>query len=628
MGNRERSGYGGNGRSRGNLWDGIGRKTWHRRGTAAVLAALLLVHPLLAYGKEDGTDHTDAGQGEIRVEDQSQRYPLLGGYPEGDREDYIALSASSETAYEVKQGGTLWGIARQFYGSGGAWEQIAAANPDAVGKDALILTGAKLWVPQVFYVEKQAASLGGFSSPACSYDMPANWAYAYTDWEVCLESIYCREQPDSEVCVHITENRMFPDGVGDGWEEMQEQIQKSAQKAEGVVFSGLQFERYFREDGRELLYYSFVCGAGEEDIRFAVAYVVGKNYLAEFIGTCPLEEQGGKASSAHAIGEITRYMAASFTETDEEKTWSSLKYRPYLGYEDWAYEDLHNPFAMAAAAYAPAEEPVLEGRDEEITFVSKEWEDFIRMVTAYHYDMTDEEWEAFSERPVRTADVAWITEVSMMESPIPGRDTVAVEGLYPKNAECADYNLTTLEDIAVLPNLEKLELEIGSVSDYEVLGKCQSLRELTIVSAKPLTDVEWLAGIPGLESLALRISMFTHLNEMGYEKEGGSTFAKEGETTDASGKGDGAEKGKESGNDLEDTLGKCTSLKYLELEAGTDDVTDFGFLGQLPNLYAFRLCAPEDEGEDTPDRSGLFGEDDYPQVQCLVVDDEWLRNPE
>ena len=85
MGNKERSGYGGNGRSRGNLWDGIGRKTWHRRGTAAVLAALLLVQPLLAYGKEDGTDHTDAGQGEIRVEDQSQRYPLLGGYPEGGR---------------------------------------------------------------------------------------------------------------------------------------------------------------------------------------------------------------------------------------------------------------------------------------------------------------------------------------------------------------------------------------------------------------------------------------------------------------------------------------------------------------------------------------------------------------
>lgn len=594
------------------FWDRRRRAVWW----ACIIPAafFMILQPLEAAGKEAA----EAEAEETRFADRTQRYPLLSELPGDDFGDYIALSVPGEEAYVVKKGDTLWGISRSFYGAGRFWKRIEEANPDAVGKEGLIFPGAELTVPQVFYVEKQAASQGGFSAPACSYDTPAYWTFGYTEWEVCLESVRDSDRKDGRVCTHITENRMFPDGVGEKWEEMQENIKASAGKTEGVRFSRPQFERYLREDGRELIFYSFICEAGEEKIQYAVAYVIGKKYLAEFIGDCRIEEQGGQVTSAYAIEEITRYMAASFAETEEEKNWASLKYRPYLGYENWAYEDLHNPFAMAAELYAQGEDPVYEGEDEEVVFVSREWEELLRNVTAYHFDMTDEEWEELSDRPLYKRDLAWITDVVMAESPIPGRDAIEINGLSPANAACADYNLTTLKDIAVLPNLESLELEIGTVSDYEVLAECPSLKEISIALGEPLRETGWLKELPRLEYLALRISMFPHLTGMGYRKDEATTFDPE--------KNGGGKEKDYTDKDLGEVLAECRKLKYLELES--EEMEDFDFIGQLPDLYAFRLYGRDGDSAEGEARQSLFGEDAFPQVKCLAVDDKWLRNPE
>lgn len=314
-------------------------------------------------------------------------------------------------------------------------------------------------------------------------------------------------------------------------------------------------------------------------------------------------------------------MAASFVETKEEKNFDQLKYRQYMGYENWAYEDLHNPFAMAAYLYAPEKEPRLTGENKELTFVSEEWEDLLRVATGYYRDMSDAEWESFCGRPLCAADVAWITEVTMTESPIPGRDEISVGGLVLKDADCSDYSLTTLEDIAALPNLEKLTLEIGGVSDYEVLKKCSSLKELTLVTPEELKEADWLCELPNLKYLTLRISMFSYLNEMGYEKDGGSTFQK-----DKNGDADSDHK-KETGTSgtWETVLKKCTKLEYLELEH--PGMMDFSFLDALPDLYTFCLYGEEQDSEAAEVRRAAFGESACPQVKCLVVDESWLRNP-
>lgn len=566
----------------------------------AITAVLLAVQSMTVSGSEKNNGASE--QEEVRIRDQSQRYPLLSRCPGGERDDYILLLAPGGISYEEKEEGILWKIVKNSY---------ARIFP------------AALPVPKTFYVQKQAASRGGFFSLACSYDMPADWVLAYPSWEACLRSVYCPDEPDNHVFVHITENRMFPEGVWDHWEEMQSRIKESAEKTEGVNFSTPVFERYIREDGRELIFYSFICDTGEEKIQFASAYVFGKKYLAEFIGCSPLAEANGKVSADFAIKEITRYMAASFVETEEEKNWASLKWRPYLGFENWAYEDLHNPFAMAAEMYTPWMDPVCDIEDEEIEFESEEWEELIRMAAAYHYDLTGKEREALSDRPLRASELTWITEVEMVESPIPGRDTVSINGLSPANASCTQYPITTLKDIAALPNLEKLTLEIGSATDYEALGECATLKEISIASMEQMREADWINRLPQLESLSLRISNFPHLNELGYVKEGGSTFSTEN-NSDKEEKVAASDSGAEKS--LEEVLAGCKTLKYLELE--NPDMEDFGFLDELPDLYAFCLSGRDEDDDKTPPRSIFFEEDDYPQVRCLTVDGEWLRNPE
>lgn len=594
------------------------RKLFPRK-MMAVVSILLVSQSLTAAGMEK--INPAASTEEIRFVDQVQRYPLLSECSEENQENYIALSVPEKTSYEVKKGDTLWGIARKFYGRGSAFSRIEAANSDAVGKNALIFPGAELLIPRIYYLEKQAGSRGGFSAPACSYDTPAEWVFAYPQWEPCLESVYCPNESDDQVFVHITENRMFPEGVGENFEEMQEKIMESARKTEGVSFSVPEFERYIREDGRELIFYSFICDTGIQKIQYAVAYVTGKKYLAEFIGCCPLNTGRDGNSCYYAIEEITRYMAASFAETEEEKSWASLKYRPYMGYENWAYEDLHNPFAMAAHMYASEDDVAYDGEDKEITFTSKEWEELLRAVIAYHFDMTQEEWEDYSEKPIHASELAWIKEIEIRESPIPGRDTISINGLSPQNATCAQYNLTTLKDIVQLPNLEKLTLEIGSAEDYEALGESQSLKEISIASSKQLEDAGWLKELPQLESLSLRISMFPHLNALGYQKEGESTFAGKIEQKQEQDAVKSA-----SGGTLEEVLEGCKNLKYLELE--NPDMTDFGFIDKLPNLYAFCLYGNDGDSSQAEARQSLFGEEDHSQVKCLVVDGKWIRNPE
>ncbi len=578
--------------------------------------------------KEEGTEEGGPGDedadwlGKWAAEEdmRNQRYPLLEDIEEGGKEDYIFLLSPEAGVYRIKEGDTLWKIAQEYYDKGEACDILKRQNPEIPGDGGLIFPGMEISVPKVHYIEKQKDSRGGFGSTACTYDVPADWIAGRPEWEVCLEYSYWPEFADVGVYTHVTENRMFSDDVGNEWEEMQKQIADSAEQAEGIDFHELEFSRYIKEDGTDLLFYTFICQAGEERVKCAVAYVPGEEYLIEFIGYSPIPED--ENTQGYQIEEITRYMAASYVEEGGEKVWNSLKYRPYLGYESWPYEDLHNPFAIMERKYGIKEDSVLKGEDGEVEFVSKEWERIIRSKISFHYNLTKEQEKEFMERPIYASELAWITEVVLVESPIPGRDQVAVNNITTVDGSCADCNLTTFRDLAVLPNLEKVTLEIGSADDYEVLGECPSLKEISITSARPVTNLKWLLNLKELDSLTLNLSMFPHLNELGYEKEGASTFGgvKEKEKEDA--EGDFGE----TSESIEEILAQCTSLKYLRLE--TTDAMDFRFLDELPELYTFYLEGEDSESEAARQRCAGFGEEDYGQIQCLVVDGVWLRNPE
>lgn len=549
---------------------------------------------------------------------EEEEYPLL--YPKEGNDcfgnaDYLYLEdMEAEKRYQVKKGDTLWKIAGDFYGEGKDWPVLMEANERQIRDENLIYPGMELAVPGVCFIRKQRYSRGGFSSSACSYDAPRNWVAGRPEWEICLEYSWYPEDGNYGVYTHVTQNRLFPEGTKDQWEDIKQKIIEVSEKKSTVLFSRPEFERYRREDGRELLFYHFDAMAGEQKIRFAVAYVPGETYLAEFVGICPFSSETDMACD---ITGITRYMAASYREEGGEKEWDSLKYRPYLGAQDWPFEDLHNPFAIAASRFGTEAETGFEGTDGEVHFESEEWEELLRRMICYHFDYSDEQRKDFMERPVYRSELAWIREVTLTESPIPGRDTIAIEGLCPsEETACADYHLTTLADIAVLPNLEKLTLEIGTATDYEALAACPSLKELSIAGEKEMQNPVWLSELPNLEALTLNVSYIPHLLAMGFEMEGGTTFsgAKE-EETKIQGEKEGEEK------TMEEILSRCTSLTYLNLEYTRE--LDYGFLEDLPGLYAFILNGEEEDGT----RQENFPEESFPQIKCLVVDGQWLRNP-
>lgn len=543
-----------------------------------------------------------------------EEYPLLSlekGKDCFEREDYIPLQVKNEEkSYRVKTGDTLWGIAHDFYGNGNRWPVLKKANAEQVQNENLIFPEEELSIPDYRFIRKQTFSRGGFSSSACSYDAPGDWVVGRPNWEICLEYSWYPEEGNYGVYTHVTRNRIFPEDAEVVWEDMKQKIVQVSKKNGDVLFTAPTFEQYRKEDGSELLFYHFITMTDEQNTQFAVAYVPGKQYLAEFIGICPLTDR--EEEMCDIVG-ITRYMAASYREEGGEKEWSSLKYRPYLGEDSWISEDLHNPFAIAESLYGTEEETELACGDAEVRFASEEWEKLLRDMVCYHFEYSGEQKREFMERPIYLSELAWIRDVALIESPIPGRDQIAIQGLSPSgDAGCADYHLTTLADIAVLPNLQTLTLEIGTATDYEMLAACPSLKELAIAGQEEIRKPFWLLKLPNLESLTLKVSNIPHLLAMGIEMEGGTTFL-EGEEKETQ------KKEKDENKVMEEILAQCTSLTYLELEHTGE--MDYSFLEKLPKLYAFILSGEDEEAERA---------DEFMQVtgpKCLVVDGQWLRNP-
>ena len=329
--------------------------------TALAVAVLAVALPFLTTVGTAGNDIRKT-QGRIHVADIWQRYPLLVSCPQDSPQDYIRLTVPQETY---------------------AGPDDAGRRMKDDGKEAMFQrpTGA---VSR--YIRRQENSINGFSCMGYRYDAPNGWAFSIAAWEPCLMAWSLDE--DNCVYMHVTENRLFPGGIGENWGEMRRRIRDSAEKADGVAVTGLVFERYIREDGSEMACYSFLCESKKGLMRYAVAYVAGGTWLAEFIGHSPVwrEESGWEAG--YDILEIVRYMAASFAETGTENNFRQLKYREYSGYEDWPYADLHNPFAIVSYLQKPEPGPVFDGKYDEIAFISKEWEDLLRRMVIHHNHMS------------------------------------------------------------------------------------------------------------------------------------------------------------------------------------------------------------------------------------------------
>lgn len=100
----------------------------------------------IQYGEKDGTNDLYASISLRQY--RKPQVPVLatsGGGADTDRS--TATGAAQQRTYTVVKGDTLWGIARKFYGDGGNYARIAAANSATVKNPNLIYPGQVLTIP-------------------------------------------------------------------------------------------------------------------------------------------------------------------------------------------------------------------------------------------------------------------------------------------------------------------------------------------------------------------------------------------------------------------------------------------------------------------------------------------------
>lgn len=103
---------------------------------------------------------------------------VLPARPAGRSDSTLSTAAHSITgrSYTVQAGDTLSGIAQRFYGSGGDWHGLFAANQPEISNPSLIYVGQKLRLPRhlpsgistTAYTPRHASSAGAASAPAAS----------------------------------------------------------------------------------------------------------------------------------------------------------------------------------------------------------------------------------------------------------------------------------------------------------------------------------------------------------------------------------------------------------------------------------------------------------------------------
>ncbi|MDE7428681.1 MAG: LysM peptidoglycan-binding domain-containing protein, partial [Lachnospiraceae bacterium] len=99
-------------------------------------------------------------------------------------EDYIKLTGDRMLEYEVQEGDSLWRISERFYGTGYKWTTIVRAE-DAPKDPNYLLVGETVFIPEIFYIQKDPFSMGGLRSEGSfQIEQPYGFAYYFLDGDV------------------------------------------------------------------------------------------------------------------------------------------------------------------------------------------------------------------------------------------------------------------------------------------------------------------------------------------------------------------------------------------------------------------------------------------------------------
>lgn len=496
--------------------------------------------------------------------------PVSGLSQEADTGDYIQLLSEGEI-YQVKQGDTLWDIAKRQYGDGSRYPQLAQMNRETLTDPNLILPGQRLILPEILYLPK--------SHTPDADSREGAFRIEYADVRSFREPVSSNIQLGNTISgimiyTGCQTNHMGYNALTQDWEAFVAEVERSSREICKDRVNDLTFEKYRMTDGCDLCGYSFTFEMGKELREVAVFYRFGRQNMAEIIGTRKREIANREGV---ALKNAVRYVAASFEDLGGEIVGNAgLSGEEKTEAGDWKYPPLQNPFAILMDNYGihiltDAEKAESE-EDCELTWEEPLFEQAVRNLLVRFFGMDEEEEAAFMERPVLESDLAMIKTFSCgvfyHTTPVYEKEVRLTFGGDEEVILLAGKQSFSLADIAHFSSAERMKLT--GMTDYSFLSELPELESLTIYSGHPTKDLGFLADCKGLRALGVL----------------GDGF---GMVTDLS------------------VLSNMKDLQKLTLE--TPRVTDFSFLKECTQISGIWLKGERSDGEPSavPDLSLLPG---------------------
>lgn len=512
---------------------------------------------------------------------------------------YLEFVSGDMENYTVQTGDTLWGIAREYYGSGMAFEKLWEDNADRINTPETLQVGTRLDLEKRFYVNvgmqdyihEDVMHTGTVSGSEAWY-----WNADGYPYQISHMLTKRNDLEEKDPYRH--------------WEAFQREVTDCGRRLCRDRVSEITFERYQVTDVCDLCYYQFVFDGGSSKYLIMAAFVYAGEIENEVftvqnaLGTLPISHQHMK-NEVFTVCDLDRCDEADLEEAKGKtfymaaRSIDSLMYQPkmedYVGADDWNYPELHNPFTQAMRSLC--EEPLArtgidsgeyDSESEQIHWKDSVLEELVQEQLAGLWQLTDEEKKAFMARPMTTADLAGVERLGLYEN----REKKAVylklndyeadmgfgvsEG---ENRSGRDQTaLTTLDDLANFTQLRALNIYLrgSDIVDFSAVGELAGLRELVLMTDNAQIELE------NNDLLFLgKLKNLRKLNLFGRDQTGDKMVFALDRITDLS------------------ILENCPHLAYLRLTTG--NVESYDFLGKLPEMYYIELMGRDDMKNVSPD---------------------------
>ena len=268
----------------------------------------------------------------MKVHANEKAYSLVYGSADESEEFYVRLHEYGES-YEVLPGDTLWKIARELWGEGKRYQELADLNQDVISDPNAINPGMVLQTGQECYIVNHKQIYDGFNTPSGwtvgyvgSGDYYANFAMFGGSGKY----IACKEEIRLEEAVLTLED----------WEKCEDTIRAYVDRQYKGVVEDLSFEHYQTENGHDVYLYSFkyLFDASEYvpnstvEINVSVGIKMTEYLQAQFIGFAYGDD----------MTDYVRYVTAINTDSSDQYSYFTMAIGPS---ESWDVDGLINPFA-------------------------------------------------------------------------------------------------------------------------------------------------------------------------------------------------------------------------------------------------------------------------------------------